>query len=465
MKKIFKTKKGFISFIAIIMAMVVSGFCINLMSLSNANTIGMYSKRSLDKATLYALNSNRNDDVGEPEAYIVVDDAVDQFAFIAGKSFGLDGSLSFEPIKKYAGKNIIFASYGNIEVSDNRIMLGRTPNIIFAVFNYEDLVGVARAEDVYITDEEKLNEYKRIIREIINETKFHENSEKNKLIRETLIRNLFPDDYTTHGREIITKVQPITIALAEIPLGHSTFGVNTIYRFSLGKLNVYECDHIYLADCASVCYKCGKSRSYVGGTHERRFECSARCNKCYELYPGNLDHDSGLSDDEITCESVLHCKYCDCIITAVSHNMGPFYQYSELTCTTNDETRSECQRPGCEYYQVRVNRYALKHDFLSATCTSPIRCSRCEYYVEHSTQPHQFGEAFVAIEPTCNEFGQEQKICSVCGLREVTYLDKTLHIWGTAVIIKQATATEGGILEQACTICGQTQQIAIPKLT
>lgn len=457
-------KKGFISFIALILAMIVGYFCVNLMCLSNTNTIGVYVKKTLDKANLAAISCARYNDE-EAESYIVAEDAVAQFALLTGKNFGLKTPLTLKPFREYNGKYILYRTDGYVDVPDNRTILSKTPNILFGVFNYEDLVGSDRANNNAISENEKINEYRLLIKAIISETRFVDNNNvQNKLIQDTLLKNLFPEDYNSKAPQTIKTTKPITIALAEIPIENSAFNVKTIYRFSLGRLNVYNCQHIYLSDCATTCYKCGKVR-IAPNPHTQKFPCSKTCSVCGEKVSGAIPHESGMSEANYPCGKTIRCIHCNSIMVGnTSHNLGAWTNHSKATCTENGVQRAYCQRAGCTYYDERISEYAKGHTFISATCSSPLHCSKCGYKIENSELPHTFTEWKTTKEANCKENGERSRTCKVCGYKEISYINPTNHIWGTPVIVKQATHSAPGILEQSCSICHSVKQTEIPKL-
>lgn len=459
-----KKKKGFISFIALVLAMIVSAFIVNIMSLSSANTTGLYVKKSLDKATLAAVSCPRMD--GETaESYIVTSEAVSQYSFLLGKSFGLSGAIELKPMREYNGHKILFKYDGYEQLTDNRTFLSKTPSVIFGVFNYEDLVGTAKAESPVISDEEKTNDYRLLIKAIIQDTTFTGNTAQNQNIQQTLLKNLFPEEYSSNAEPLIKTTKSITMSLAEIPIEFSAFNVHTLYRFSFGRLNVYTCEHVYVSDCATTCYKCGKVRVALT-SHTRDFPCSQTCSVCGEKLSGSIPHSSGLDETNYPCNTTIRCQYCHSIMVGnTSHSLGGWVHYQNVSCDKNGTERAYCTRPGCTYYDERITEYASGHNFVSATCSTPLHCSKCDYVVENSELPHTFGEWYTTKEANCYESGERTRTCEVCGYKEISYINVTNHIWGAPVVIKQATLSANGILQQTCTICHSVKQTEIPKLT
>lgn len=462
-----KNKKGFISFIALILAMIVSAFIVNMMSLSNANTTGLYVKRSLDKANLAAVSCPRMGEFGNSEdadSYVLVDEAKDQFSFLLGKSFGLSGPINLNPIREYNGHNILFKYNGYETLTNNKTFLSQTPSVLFGIFNYEDLVGKEKAESSILSEEEKTNDYRLLIKAIIGDTTFVADSTQNTNIQHTLLKNLFPEEYNPNSTVLIKTTKPISMALAEIPLSHSSFNVKKIYRFSFGRLNVYTCEHIYVSDCASICYKCGKVR-VPPIAHTRDFPCSQFCSVCKEKLSGSIPHESIYQSDKYPCNTTIRCKYCNSIMVGnTSHTLGLWQQYQTVSCDRNGTERAYCTKVGCTYFDERVSEYASGHNFVSATCSTPLHCSKCDYEVENSELPHTFGEIIINKQPTCYERGEKSRSCEVCGYKEIEYINTTNHKWGTPVIIKQATVNSNGIIEQTCNICHSIKQTEIPKL-
>ena len=78
--------------------------------------------------------------------------------------------------------------------------------------------------------------------------------------------------------------------------------------------------------------------------------------------------------------------------------------------------------------------------------------------VRFNEEPHVFGEYVTISDPTCTEYGQQMRTCSVCGYEEYTSLYPHGHNYEQYYTIQEPTCTQEGIQESTCTICGVTEQ-------
>ncbi len=78
------------------------------------------------------------------------------------------------------------------------------------------------------------------------------------------------------------------------------------------------------------------------------------------------------------------------------------------------------------------------------------------------TTAHTFGQYAVTVNPTCTEYGEKAKTCSVCGKTVTDTVAPTGHTYGNWVVEKEATDTEEGSKYRKCSICGNKLTVAIP---
>ncbi len=70
---------------------------------------------------------------------------------------------------------------------------------------------------------------------------------------------------------------------------------------------------------------------------------------------------------------------------------------------------------------------------------------------------HSWGEWQVVSEATCTEIGQLERVCSICGSRQQSYVDAKGHSYSDWETTKEATCTESGEQVRTCSVCGSTQ--------
>lgn len=70
-------------------------------------------------------------------------------------------------------------------------------------------------------------------------------------------------------------------------------------------------------------------------------------------------------------------------------------------------------------------------------------------------EPHQFGEFVTILEPTCTEYGQIMRTCSVCGYQEYQNISPNGHVW-------DAGFDDNGATTYTCVVCGATKTMQSP---
>lgn len=137
----------------------------------------------------------------------------------------------------------------------------------------------------------------------------------------------------------------------------------------------------------------------------------------------------------------------------------------EPTCTQPGESYFECAK--CRYQSGHQNLMPLGHAFgewetvLEATCENAgeeIRiCIRCGDQESHAilATGHDFKIEIVA--PTCAKDGYTLHTCRTCGATEKTdYTDATGHDYKTEIVAP--TCTKDGYTQHTCRTCGATEK-------
>ena len=73
-------------------------------------------------------------------------------------------------------------------------------------------------------------------------------------------------------------------------------------------------------------------------------------------------------------------------------------------------------------------------------------------------EPHSFTDYIVIAEPTCAEYGQMVRTCTVCGYEEYTSSSPNGHRYENFYWIQEPTCTQEGIEEAVCSVCGNIEQ-------
>ncbi len=70
---------------------------------------------------------------------------------------------------------------------------------------------------------------------------------------------------------------------------------------------------------------------------------------------------------------------------------------------------------------------------------------------------HQWGAWTTVTQATCTEIGVQERVCSVCGSKQQSYIDAKGHSYSDWQTVREATCTEGGEQTRACSVCGAVQ--------
>ena len=70
---------------------------------------------------------------------------------------------------------------------------------------------------------------------------------------------------------------------------------------------------------------------------------------------------------------------------------------------------------------------------------------------------HSWGAWKTISEATCTEIGQQERVCSICGAKQQSYIDAKGHSYSDWQTTKEATCTESGEQVRTCSVCGSSQ--------
>lgn len=86
-----------------------------------------------------------------------------------------------------------------------------------------------------------------------------------------------------------------------------------------------------------------------------------------------------------------------------------------------------------------------------------IECEVCGTVLKTETIPvteHSYGAWTVVKPATCQQEGEQQRVCEVCGDVETQTIPVTEHSYES--VVTQPTCTEGGYTTYTCTVCGDS---------
>ena len=79
-----------------------------------------------------------------------------------------------------------------------------------------------------------------------------------------------------------------------------------------------------------------------------------------------------------------------------------------------------------------------------------------------SYHKHAWGEWYVVVQPTCTEYGIDERMCAECGAIQQAQRAPRGHTWGEWTDYISATCTEDGLRMHRCSVCGYEEMEQYP---
>ena len=176
----------------------------------------------------------------------------------------------------------------------------------------------------------------------------------------------------------------------------------------------------------------------TGGTYTQIDKC-VECGKVYGSTTINLEptaHDyENVTVVKPTCENEGRidrvCKVCGYTIenAEIPDSLGGhnIELDSEIpaTCASKGEKVYKCTNPDCDY----------------------VETEEIEKTANHTWDPNEIIE-----EPDCINYGTRTAVCTVCGTKKTTQIERTEHNYIS--VVTPATCTDRGYTTHTCSICG-----------
>ncbi len=214
----------------------------------------------------------------------------------------------------------------------------------------------------------------------------------------------------------------------------------------------------------------------------KTFTC-ATCGDTYTEEVAALGHTWG--DEEVitepTCtETGLKAAICEVCgeedtgieIPALGHSYDDGVVTTEPTCTEKGVKTFTCATCG-DTYTEDVAALGHSHDdgvvTTEPTCTEKgvktFTCATCgETYTEEIPMlAHTYGTATIK-DATCTEDGSKTYTCTVCGNEVVEVIKAIGHVWGEWTVVEEATEEAAGSEERVCSVCGDKEVRDIAQL-
>ncbi len=242
--------------------------------------------------------------------------------------------------------------------------------------------------------------------------------------------------------------------------------------------------HTYDNACDKDCNVCGETRkiehSYGKWTVTQAPTCSDYgvkervCTVCGHTETGSVDK----SDDHVytdTCDT--DCNVCG-EIRKINHTYGDWVVTKEPTCDKYGTKERTCSV--CGYVATAMVDKSTVHTYTNSCDTD---CNICGVTRKIN---HSYGEWVITNAPTCDAFGEKEHSCSVCGHTETETVDKSTehtytdscdtdcnicgvtrkinHTFSDWTLTKEPTCDEYGAKERVCSVCGHVETGSVEKL-
>ena len=242
--------------------------------------------------------------------------------------------------------------------------------------------------------------------------------------------------------------------------------------------------HTYDNACDKDCNVCGETRtiehSYGKWSVTQAPTCSDYgvkervCTVCGHAETGSVDK----SDDHVytdTCDT--ECNVCG-EIRKINHTYGDWVVTKQPTCDKYGTKERTCSV--CGYVATATVDKSTVHTYTNSCDTD---CNICGITRKIN---HTYGDWEVTKAPTCDAFGEKEHSCSVCGHTETETVDKSTvhtytnscdtdcdicgvtrkinHTFSDWTLTKEPTCDEYGTKERICSVCNHVETGSVDKL-
>ena len=168
----------------------------------------------------------------------------------------------------------------------------------------------------------------------------------------------------------------------------------------------------------------------------------------------------------------------DLTVTAVYHNhtFQKVIESKDSTCIEQGYIKCECECGAINIEEMAINYdnhigSTVVKNKADATCTKQgytgdVHCEACDAVLVTgeviSATGHSYGEWNVVLNPTCEEKGQKEKICSVCEYVKITSIDALGHDFDDEYTIDiEHSCTEDGSQSKHCSRCENVSDVVV----
>ena len=223
--------KGYVSFIALVLAIISSLFVFYFINLTNTNAIGVDVKHSLDRSTKAASACVDEETLSKGFFKIDPEKAKEMFEKLINMNLSTEDKIKLVPIKQHKGIDYVFQYNGYEDLKTKQSKLDKTPKITFFVFNAEN--------DIVSDREEEVEAFISFIKSSLEQVQVGK-SEVDGKIKDGIFSELTGKTMSgasTGVKGKVTDTRSFVLAIAEIPVNTFNGSLTTMYRFSTSRLN------------------------------------------------------------------------------------------------------------------------------------------------------------------------------------------------------------------------------------
>lgn len=224
-------RKGYVTFIALIVTIICSMFLFYLINFFNYQYDAIYIKKSLDKATKAVATMVDLNQLKDGKYKIDPNRALPVYQTLLNKNLGLNNQIILQKVNIPISNVFVYSYSGYEQPNTNYSKLYKTPRIYLFIFNMPDYT---------TSDVNTVTQYYQIIKQGLLSVTITSDTNQDIKIKNTILQQLTGSDLNgvqKYNIKQITDTRSIAITIAEIPVNYFGGILSKYYRFSIARLN------------------------------------------------------------------------------------------------------------------------------------------------------------------------------------------------------------------------------------